>query len=70
MFGKKREPKVKQPSPRVIMIDCLADAVAQLRLGENLHHRLPEFYWTDFTAQLKHLEVDINQLELVSQKLL
>ena len=50
MFGKKKESKVKQPSPRVIMIDGIADAVAQLGPEENLHDKVPELYWTEFWA--------------------
>ena len=50
MFGRKKEPKATQPSPRVIMIDRIADAVAQLGLGENHHRKLPGFCCPGFAA--------------------
>ena len=59
MFGKKNEPKVKEPSPREIAekrikedVNRITIEVEQLAPGQTLIYKLPEFYWSGFAAFL------------------
>lgn len=52
MFGKKKEPKVKEPSQKEILMTRISDEVEQLASGQALIYRLPEFYWNGFAAFL------------------
>jgi len=52
MFGKKKEPKVKGPSPREILMNRIVGEVEQLAPGQSLIYKLPELYWSGFAAFL------------------
>lgn len=52
MFGRKKEPKVKEPSPREILMNQIADEVQKLAPGQSLIYKLPELYWSGFAAFL------------------
>ncbi len=57
MFGKKKEPRVKEPSPREILINRIEEEIEKLASGQTLIYKLPEFYWSGFAA---FLMVDLN----------
>ena len=50
MFGKKKEPEVKEPSKRDILTAHIAGEIEQLAQGQTLVYKLPEFYWGGYAA--------------------
>ena len=52
MFGKKKEPLVKEPTEKEIFAVRIASEVEQLGQGESLTYKLPEGYWSGFGAFL------------------
>ncbi len=50
MFGRKKEPKVKEPSAREIQTAQIAEQMEGLALGQILIYKLPEIYWSGFAA--------------------
>jgi len=52
MFGRNKKPKVKDPSPREILMNRIVGEVEQLAPGQSLIYKLPEFYWSRFAAFL------------------
>ena len=52
MFGKKKEPKVKEPSEKEILAARIANEVEQLTQGQSLIYKLPQDFWNGFAAFL------------------
>jgi hypothetical protein len=50
MFGKKKEPRVKEPTAREILAARIAGEIEQLQPGRILTYRLPKFYWGGYAA--------------------